>query len=228
MATPSKATKTTPAKSTAGKGAKARDLGRVQAGDVQRRTAAAWRTKVEGIEIEVPSGNVALLRRPGPEMFLRNGAIPDALTPIVEAGIRDKQGLPPEKAAEIAMNAQMLPQVMDMIDSAVVAACIEPVVRPDPTCVRPIEANAEQVCGQSGGAPVHGDKKAAGFHEFIAGDAEPPEGRDPDFLYAAEIGFEDKVFIFQYSLGGSADLERFRAEFEQSMAGVDSVTGGSN
>jgi len=205
---------------------KAKDLGRVSQANKQRSSAAAWREKSVGIEIEVPSGNVAVVRRPGPEMFLKTGRIPDALLPIVMEGIREKQGLPPEKAAGLMKDPAMLPQVMEMVDAAVVAACIEPVVREDPPCVRPSEEDAAVLCRRALGDPIHSDPKNPKRHEFIPGDAEPPEDRDPDFLYTAEIDFTDKMFIFQFALGGSADLERFREGLQQSMEGVDAVASG--
>jgi hypothetical protein len=202
---------------------KTKTTDQLQQADAQRRSAGAWRAKMnEGHEVECPSGNVALLRRPGPEMFLRSGGIPDGLTPIVEASIRDKQGLPPEKVAALATDKKLLPAMGDMIDSAVVAACIEPVVRPNPTCVRPNATDANEVCDEPAGAEIH-QPDSRDYHEFIAGDAEPPEDRDPDFLYAAEIDYMDKVFIFQYAVGGSADLERFRQQFSELVASVDSV-----
>lgn len=211
-------------KTVAGKGDRARDLGRVATGEAQRRSAAAWRTRVIGEEVEMPSGNWALLRRPGPEMFLKGGAVPDTLTPIVEAGIREHQGLAPEKAAELGKDPAMMTQMMEMMDAAAVAACIEPVVQRNPNCIRPEPDNAEVVCGESEGDPRHTDKKAKDYHNFIPGEATDPEDRDPDFLYCAEIDFMDKMYIFQYAVGGTRDLERFRQEFEQSLDGIHAVT----
>lgn len=57
--------------------------------------------------------------------------------------------------------------------------------------------------------------------------ATPPEGspREEDRLYVDEVDFEDKSFIFQFALGGTRDLEAFRAE---SAAYVADVQNGSN
>lgn len=223
-AAPKKAPAKAPAKKTAHKGERARDLGRVATGETQRRTAAAWRTKALGEEVEMPSGNFALLRRPGPEMFLRGGSIPDTLTPIVEAGIREKQGLAPEKAASLANDPAMMPQMIEMMDAAAVAACIEPIVRANPNCIRPDPETPEDICDLTEGNSVHNDRKAPDFHNFIPGDAVPEDDRDPDFLYAAEVDFMDKMFIFNYAVGGTRDLERFRQEYEQSVDSIHAVT----
>lgn len=191
----------------------------------QRTSAAAWRQKGFSAEVEVPSGNVAKLRRPGPEMFLKTGKIPDALTPVVNEAIRSKQGLPPEKAADLMGDPEMLPQIMEMVDAAVVSACIEPRVVADPPCIRPSEEDSSVLCGRAAGETIHAARDNG--HTFIPGDAIPPEERNPDFLYAAEVDFNDKMFIFQYALGGSADLDRFREEFAESVASVDAVAGNS-
>lgn len=39
------------------------------------------------------------------------------------------------------------------------------------------------------------------------------EPRDEDVLYVDEVDYEDKTFIFQYAMGGTRDIERFRAGF---------------
>lgn len=45
----------------------------------------------------------------------------------------------------------------------------------------------------------------------------PPqeEERDNDMLYVDEVDLEDKAFIFQWAVGGTADIEQFRAEMGQ-------------
>lgn len=40
---------------------------------------------------------------------------------------------------------------------------------------------------------------------------EDDSSREEDKLYVDEIDFDDKMFIFQYAVGGSRDLEAFRA-----------------
>jgi len=54
----------------------------------------------------------------------------------------------------------------------------------------------------------------------------PPEEeeRDEDLLYVDEVDFEDKVFVFNYAVGGTRDLERFR---EQQNTHVESVRAGA-
>lgn len=46
------------------------------------------------------------------------------------------------------------------------------------------------------------------------------EKRSDDQLYVDEVDFEDKVFIFQYAVGGTADVEKFRDEQKERMASI--------
>jgi len=51
---------------------------------------------------------------------------------------------------------------------------------------------------------------------------EPAEGvvRDEDTLYVDEVDFNDKMFIFQYAVGGTSDLAKFREELSEHMEAV--------
>jgi len=193
--------------------------------NIQRTSAREWLQR-GGEDIPLPSGNVALLRRPGPEMFFAAGQVPDALAPIVESAIRDKQGLRPEKAAELANDPAMVPQVMAMADAALVAAVVEPIVRANPTCIVPIAerpgdpSQGSALCGAPSYADIHNKSSIAGFHVFAEGERIPFDDRSPEFLYCSEVDFEDKMFIFQYAVGGTRDLERFRQEYSESLDSI--------
>jgi hypothetical protein len=41
--------------------------------------------------------------------------------------------------------------------------------------------------------------------------------RDENVLYVDEVDMDDKMFIFQFSVGGTKDLERFRQQSEANM-----------
>jgi hypothetical protein len=192
----------------------------VEAQQIQRTSAKDWLLSRRGTPVECPSGNVALLRRPGPEMFFKAGMIPDALTGIVNEGVREKQGLRPEKVKEIADDPAMLGQMMLLIDSAVCEAVVDPPVRMNPSCIAPLPSDAAKLCEAPQADSIHSDSKLKDHHKFIEGDAIPEDDRDPMFLYCAEVDFTDKTFIFQYAVGGSADLERFREEYSELVAGI--------
>jgi hypothetical protein len=219
--------KKAPAKATAKKAtarprtAAQNDL-RVQ--EAQRTSAKDWLLSQRGNQVEVPSGNVALLRRPGPEMFFKAGMVPDALTGIVNESVREKQGLRPEKVKDMAGDPAMMPKMLAMIDSAVVDAVVEPPVRSNPDCMAPMPSDPELLCNNTAADDIHSKVSMKDYHKFIEGDRIPEDQREPMFLYCSEIDFNDKVFIFQYAVGGSPDLVRFREEYSELMAGVSAGT----
>lgn len=52
----------------------------------------------------------------------------------------------------------------------------------------------------------------------------PPKNDDDrieGLVYVDSIDIQDKMFIFQYVLGGTSSLEQFRAESDELMGGVD-------
>lgn len=47
------------------------------------------------------------------------------------------------------------------------------------------------------------------------------EDRHEDKVYIDDIGMEDKMFIFQFAIGGTKDLEQFRRESEKLMGDME-------
>lgn len=47
--------------------------------------------------------------------------------------------------------------------------------------------------------------------------------KHPDLLYADDVDLEDKMFVFQWCVGGTKDVERFRKEYN---AALEDVSGG--
>lgn len=45
--------------------------------------------------------------------------------------------------------------------------------------------------------------------------------RKPGIVYADMIELEDKMYLFQYAVGGTRDIEQFRNELQQSMGSLD-------
>lgn len=155
----------------------------------QRTTASEWRAKVAGEDLTLPSGNVALVRRPGMDTFLREGVIPDSLTPIVEDAVKKGKGLSTAAQKEMLKDPKQIAGVIDLMDAIVVAAVIEPKVKAVPK--------------DADGQPVPFDERGA-----------------TDCLYADEVDLDDKVFIMNFAVGGTRDLERFRGEHAASVAAV--------
>lgn len=57
---------------------------------------------------------------------------------------------------------------------------------------------------------------------------EDEDDRDDDLLYVDEVDDEDKMFIFQWSSGGTSDLATFREEARAGLASVAKKQGAKN
>jgi hypothetical protein len=86
-------------------------------------------------------------------------------------------------------NQDTLRDMLKMVDDVVITCAVEPPVNPLPT-------------------------KDNGHGAQIP----DPEGRDDETLYVDEVDDEDKMFIFQWTTGGTADVEQFRKESADSLA----------
>ena len=182
-------------------------------------SADAWVSKTVGgddEDIRLPSGNVARVRRVGPEAFLTQDLMPDTITPIVEKAIKSKKGLRPQQQADMVRDPKQLGAMMEMLDRTLVYAVVEPRVVMPPTCIfdyRESDGESDPICGKLNNAEHPDD------HDFVEGE------RDPDLLYADKVDLDDKMFILNFVAGGSRDLERFRREHRAGVASLPSVEG---
>lgn len=163
-------------------------------------SAKDWKKAKGGVtELELPSGNVCRVKRPGLTALLANGTIPDILSSIVNDAIEKADGNP-EAPVEADMSSlrkvlasdEGRTQLFDTTAKVVVACVVEPEVL------------------------YHRREKAAGQADQLQESYKPewediPEDeRNPEKLYSDEVDFDDAMFIFQYVVGGSKDLSQFR------------------
>lgn len=179
--------------------------------------ARAWKGKQEtgNIDLLLPSGNTALVQRLQPEAFLTSGMIPDSLSAMVNQAIRTKKGLPPDAVKQIVADPKKIRQSLQMMDEITCYVVVEPKCEMPPRCAFEMDGPG-QPCGEyiDTDDKRHQDASHVGYHAFIEGE------RDSDTLYADQVSVEDKQFIFQFAVGGTADVERFREELRGGMAGV--------
>lgn len=164
--------------------------------------ASAWKGKADatGTKLALPSGNVCLAVNKGLMPFIEQGAIPNALMPLVLDAISSGKGMN-KKAMDTALSTpEALADVMRMADHIVVASVLQPVILAVPTWTS--EDAAKEDCPES----------AVG--------QQAPSKKDPSHLYIDEVDMNDKMFVFQWVVGGTRDLERFR---EQSAAALEDL-----
>lgn len=147
----------------------------------------------QGVPLELPSGKIALVKPLGIQHFMRAGRIPNTLSPFVESMISGASGKPVDAEKEAADFAQGLAknpdQFKDLFDF-VDAITVECVEQPP---VLPIPMNALE-------EPV-------------------PIGERPRGLYVDMVDLDDKMFIFNFAVGGTRDVQRFHREVAASSVG---------
>lgn len=178
--------------------------------------ASAWKKSTEVEDLELPSGNVCRLKRPGMEKLLAANMIPDSLTPMVERAITEAKGnKAKQKAIEDAEMAKLMSKpemVADMFKAfdRIVAECV---VEPE---VRLHLVNEMQLARWRADESL----QIHDLDDLKIGADIPDSLRDPEYLYTDDIDMEDKLYIFQYVVGGTRDIERFRAEQRESVVGL--------
>lgn len=162
--------------------------------NLEPTSISAWRksaTATTAASLELPSGNVALVRAPGAQAFLAEGLIPNSLLPFIQQAISSAQKGRSAPSTEDMLDKVMedperIRQVFEMMDAVTVHCVIEPAVLPKP---------------------------------------QNEADRDPEHLYVDEVDPDDKMYIMNIALGGTLDLERFRAEQRSNVDAVRAITG---
>lgn len=173
-------------------------------------SATEWK-KPQGYPLEVPSGNVALVKPVGMQAFLKAGMIPNSLRSVVMEALSGKA---PEMDMS-KLDEQTLQDMMTLFDTVTVYCTVQPKVFP---------------------VPVWTSKDAKGGlcpTEYVGG-VVPPEVRESseymelheigDRLYVDEVDDEDKVMIFNYAVGGTRSVESFREEYSRVLGSVSGRT----
>lgn len=160
--------------------------------DVQNKYAPS----VWGIEkfndLECPSGQLAQVRQPGVQAMISSGVLQsaDTLTSLVDQKhIKRVQGKakpadPQIDGSSLIKDPENMKRVFDVVDRVTEYMVVQPVVR------RPFERDDQ------------------GNEVFIGG-----SHREEGVIYTDQIDLMDRMFIFQYAVGGSTDVEEFRRIF---------------
>jgi len=176
-----------------------------------RSTASGWNRASRGEDVSLPSGEVALVRRPGPAALLSGGLLPDSLTPIVMEAVNKGKGLPQSKVADLAKDPKALADIMDGMDRMLVLVVVEPKV-----------AYHKREIVDAEGNPKNGtDGKPA--TEVIPDDEREPE----TYVYTDEIDLQDKMFLFNYAVGGTRQFEPFRQELRSRVGDLSTREAGT-
>ncbi len=157
-------------------------------------TAKSFKKSRGGV-LELPSGHAVRARRIGLETFLEQGDVPNPLIPIVEEALEKGRGADPRALmnadAENTIDMKMVNDMLLMMNNVVCKAVTEPTIHNVPL-------------------DDEGNKIPIGYR-----------GDDEDeTVYVDEIDYEDKMFIYQWVMGGTDDIATFRKEAEEGLAAL--------
>lgn len=93
-------------------------------------TPQQWKSKSSVPSVEVPSGNIARIRRKALTVFMKTGMIPNDLLPIIQKALN--AGRMEVKADELMATPQLITSTLELIDMVVVECVVEPKVYPVP------------------------------------------------------------------------------------------------
>lgn len=157
--------------------------------------ASSWRAaRQDGFTMELPSGNVARIRR-GLDLtvLLKTGQIPNPLAQVVNEMIRTQNpDFPTDK-----MTNEAITQMMDLVDKTCEKCFVEPRVEIRP----PLPANPT-------------DEQTAAFNTW-----QPSEGA----ISIEDVDQRDRFFVFAWAQGAPADLAPFRAQTHPAVATAQNV-----
>jgi hypothetical protein len=145
---------------------------------------------------------------------MSQGLLPDELTAIVQKSIRSGKGLPPEKQQELIDDPEKVVGMIAGIDKMMPIVVVEPKVRYH--CWTEEDVSNPLVLGGR-------------VTEDMVGKEIPEGDRDEDeWIYTDEVDFEDKMFIFNYAVGGTRDHSRFRQKLADGVGDLQSLQGGED
>lgn len=160
-----------------------------------------WGAKSAFVDLTVPSGQTCQVRQPGVENLIAAGVLDnaDTLMALVNSKVEKAQGKKPQAKRAAADPTQIFQQdpkqlvaVFGMIDRIVEHMVVQPVV------VRPVIRT---------------------LNEDGTFDERPmmPEERNQDTIYTDSVELQDRMFLFQYAIGGGDDIESFRSRFSEGL-----------
>jgi hypothetical protein len=150
-------------------------------------------------DLQMPSGQLAQVRMPGVQQLIAIGVLDstDSLSALIDKKhIRRVKGKPTLDGASLMSDPKNILSLMQVVDRVTAHMVVQPTVQ-EPF-VKEHDDN-----GVLANRPIRDDE------------------RNPEVVYTDAIETIDKMFIFQYAVGGSADLAQFRERFQASLGSLE-------
>lgn len=153
----------------------------------------AWTSELF-TDLELPSGQLCQVRRPGVQGLVQLGLLDkvDSITSMVDQKhIKRVRGQKTIDQKSLMTDPKALMDAMTTIDKILTHVVVQP----------KLKLSFVEVDGQI----------------IQIEESEYEDG----VIYTSMVGIEDKMFIFNYAVGGSKDLEKFRERIGESVSSLD-------
>jgi len=168
--------------------------------DANKYAATSWDSGIGKLEdLRCPSGQLCLIRRVGPQGLMEAGILEnvDTLTAMIQKMITKSQGKKPQDRKRKGA------QDNEITDADVV----ELLKRPE---------DLAEIMGVVNKAVIH-----CVVEPKLYNPPEDPKERVEGQVYIDQVDLNDRMFIFNYVVGGTRDLETFREQSEASVGSVE-------
>jgi hypothetical protein len=155
-----------------------------------KQYGSGWNASEIFEDLECPSGTWCQVRKPNPRQLMALGFINkfDQLSGLVESKhIRRVKGKPEVNTESMSQDPKAIMDILDLADRVTEYVVVQP------TVIRPVV-----ILDQKDGQPIERPMRA--------------EEREDGVIYTDMLDDLDKMYIFQYSVGGKEDLATFRKQ----------------
>lgn len=166
---------------------------------VNKYEVTTWGGNTQFQDITTPSGQTCQVRLPGVQRLMAAGILEDAdtlSTLVDQKHIKRVGGKQKVDGQSLLADPKNLVAVMKTVDKIVEHMVVQPTVK------RPVihTVNPE-------GEPIERPIR--------------DEDRYPDVVYTDQIDMTDRMYIFQFAVGGTTDVERFRGQLDEAMGSME-------
>lgn len=172
-------------------------------------TDSKYAPTVWGVEtfsdLTMPSGQLCQVRQPGVQAMIASGVLEaaDTLSTLVdEKHIKRVAGKAPNLAKDIDAQSLLsdtdnMTRVFNVVDKVTAYIVVQPSV------IRPIRT-------------IPDENRPGEVIELPLSPGERVTGQ----IYTDMVEIQDKMYLFQYAVGGNTDLERFRQQFDSNVGSL--------
>lgn len=172
----------------------------------QASSTADFKKRKKGSPLPLPSSGLTVLaRRVQLRQFLEQGDVPNPLLEVVQEALDKGAKMKPEKMMGDgdSVDLEMVREMFITVNAVIIRSVVDPPVHPMVWTEQDLEDELID-------------------DEELVGETIPDSWQEEhdDILYVDDFDDEDKMFIFQWAIGGTGDLATFREESKESMAAL--------